>query len=119
MRSFATLSFIMTLLVSCEKEKFPEQKQLQGTWKEITENTFKHKLRFENETMYFFKSNSIDTLTFRLDDNKERMYLQLKNHNSEIESKHKIKLNKKRNELTVWNLFITIGNETETIFKKE
>jgi hypothetical protein len=69
--------------------------------------------------MYFIKSNSIDTFHFRLDDKEERMFLRLKNFNSEIETVHKLRINKKRDELTVWNLFATIWEETETIFKKE
>jgi len=113
------LLLFTTFLFACKKEEFPKPEQLQGTWTEVTENSFKHKLRFKNEIMYFIKSNSIDTLNFRLDDKEERMFLRLKNHNTEIETQHKIRINKKRDELTVWNLFITNTFETETTFKKE
>ncbi len=120
MKNKIAFLFILVLtMTSCKKDKFPELKQLQGKWTEVTDNSLKHDLRFENETMYFIRPNSIDTLVFRLDDKEEKMFLRLKNQNTETESQYKILINKKRDQITVWNLFITIGSETETSFKKE
>jgi len=115
--TFLILLFLTT--TSCEKDKFPALVKLQGTWIEVTDNAFKHELRFEKETMYFIKSSTIDTLIYRLDDKKEKMFLRLKNQNTEIETEHKIRINRKRDEIIVWNLFITNTFETETTFKKE
>ena len=120
MKNNLTLLILLVLaMTSCKKDEFPELKQLKGKWSEATDNSFKHELRFENETLYFIKPNLIDTLIYRLDDKEEKMFLRLKNQNTEIETQHKIQINKKRDEITVWNLFITIGTETETTFKKE
>jgi hypothetical protein len=120
MKNKLTFLFLLVLtMTSCQKDKFPELKHLQGKWKEVTDNSFKHELRFENDIMYFIRSNSIDTLVYRLDDKEEKMFLRLKNQNTETQTQHKILVNKKRDQITFWNLFITIGAETETSFKKE
>lgn len=117
--TFILFAFLLLFVTSCTKEKFPDAKQLQGTWTEINDNSFKHKLGFENETMYFINQNTIDTLIFRLDDKEEIMFLKLKNSNYETETQYRIKINRKRNEITVWNLFKTPNFETETTFKKD
>ncbi|HET6243811.1 MAG: hypothetical protein H0V01_02915 [Bacteroidetes bacterium] len=106
------------IFASCKKEKFPEIDDLTGNWIEQTSNSFKHKLIFEDETMYFFKPSSVDTLSYRLDKKQEVIYLRLKNNPAAGESNHKILINKKKKELTIWGLFIGV-NTSETIFKKE
>jgi hypothetical protein len=111
--------FLMIFLFACKKEKFPDPKQLQGTWTEINDKPFKHKFRFDNEIMFFIKQNTIDTLIFRLYDKEEKMFLKLQNSNYDTETQHRIKINRKRDEITVWNLFITTNFETETTFKKD
>jgi hypothetical protein len=107
------------LMTSCKKDEFPNPKQLQGTWTELNEQSFQHKLRFDNETLYFIKQNTVDTLIFRLDDKEEKMFLRLKSKHTEIETQHNVKINKQRDEITVWNLFITNTFETETTFRKD
>jgi hypothetical protein len=111
--------FTMFFLIACKKEKFPDPKQLQGTWTAINDKSFKHKLQFDNGIVYFTKQNTIDTLIFRLDDKEEKMFLRLQNSNYDTETQHRIKINRKRNEITVWNLFTTTNLETETIFEKD
>ena len=117
--TFILFAFLLLIVTSCKKEKFPDPKQLQGTWTEINDKLYKHQLRFENEIMYFIKQNTIDTLIFRLDDKEEKMFLKLQNSNYDTETQHRIKINRKRDEIKVWNLFITTNFETETTFKKD
>jgi hypothetical protein len=117
--TFILFAFLLLIVTSCKKEKFPDPKQLQGTWTEINEKPNKHQLRFENEIIYFIKQNTIDTLIFRLDDKEEKMFLKLQNPNYDTETQHRIKINRKRDEITVWNLFATTNFETETTFKKD
>ena len=112
------ISAILLVFTSCNKEKFPKPNDLSGNWTEQTDNSFKSKLIFENETMYFFKPASTDTLLYRLDDKQELIYLRLKNNSAAGESNHKIFINKRKKELTIKGLYIGI-NTTETIFKKE
>lgn len=120
MRNKLTLLILLVLtMTSCRKDQFPNPKQLLGTWTELTDNSFQHKLRFDSETLYFIKQNTVDTLIFRLDGKGEILFLSLKNQLSEIETQHKIRINRQRDEITVWNLFITNTFETETKFKKD
>jgi hypothetical protein len=119
MKNLSILFAFLLLMTSCKKDDFPNPKQLQGTWTELNDQSFQNKLRFDNETLYFIKQNTVDTLIFRLDDKEEKMFLRLKNQHSEIETQHKVKINKQRDEITVWNLFITNTFETETTFRKD
>jgi len=68
--------------------------------------------------LQFFKQTVIDTLSYRLDEKQELIFIKLKNNPSIGESSHKISINKKKKELTIWGLLI--GTSTsETVFKKE
>lgn len=113
------LTYLLALLMltSCKKEALPDKADLIGTWIEQTDDSFKHKLIFEEETVYFFKPTSTDTLSYWLDDNQEKIYF---SHPSVGESNHKILFNKEKDELTIWGLFpSTPENQSETVFKKE
>jgi hypothetical protein len=112
---FSTIVFI-----SCKKEKFPDIDDLTGSWVELTDQSFKHRLIFKEVTMYFIKPTLTDTFLYRLETKQELLYLQLKNNPSGGESNHKIQINKKKNELIIWNLFGGHpGFISETKFKKE
>jgi hypothetical protein len=108
----------VALFISCKKDKFPDIDDLTGSWIEQTSQSFKHRLIFETETVYFIKSTQTDTLSYRLDKKQELIYLKLKNNPSAGESSHKMLLNKKEKTLTIWGLFIGT-NTSETTFKKE
>jgi hypothetical protein len=114
-----TLLIIITL-ASCKKERFPDTDDLQGTWTEQTDNSAKHALIFDTQTLYFIKPNTVDTLSYRLDKNQDLIYLTLKNNPSAGESNHKMLLNKKSKTLTIWGLFPSIPEQvTETKFEKQ
>ena len=114
------LLLVMFLSVSCEKDEINSinSQQLQGTWTEQTDNSFKYKLKFQNDTMCFFQKDAIDTLFYRLDSN-YKMYLFYEKSINRIESQHSIQLNEKSNVLTVSNLFPTFDKETITVFEKD
>lgn len=107
------------LIVACEKETFPEKNMLIGEWVEKTNDSFKHRFIFKEQTCYFFKPTSKDTLSYRLDDENECLYLSLKNSSSAGESSHKIAINKKDNLLTIWGIMpSTPEGGSEVTFKK-
>lgn len=112
-------ALLMLMLISCKKEVFPNKSDLIGTWTEQTNNSFKHKLVFEEETLYFFKSSSTDTLFYSLDKDKKVLSISLVNSLLDISTKHKIIINKRENILTIWGLFISAPSESITEFKKE
>jgi len=115
MKKVIFLLLLIFSIISCKKEVFPSKSSLIGTWVEQVDNSFKHKLIFKEEKLYFFKSTSTDTLTYWLDENQEKLYL---SHHSGGESNHKISFNKNKEELTVFGLFPSI-NLSETVFKKK
>ena len=114
------LLLVMFLSVSCEKDEINpiNSQQLQGTWTQQTDNSFKYKLKFQSDTMYFFQKDAIDTLFYRLDSN-NKMYLFYEKSINRIESQHSLKIKKKANVLTVSNLFPTFDKETITVFDKD
>jgi hypothetical protein len=108
--------FSVIVFMSCKKEEFPDIDDLTGSWIEQTNQSFKHRLIFEKETLYFIKSTHTDTFSFHLDKKQEVIYLS----SQAGESNHKILLNKKEKVLTIWGLFPSIPEKvSETKFKKE
>jgi hypothetical protein len=94
--------------------------ELKGSWIELTDNSFKHKLIFEDENIYFVKPSVIDTFSFRLNKEHGTIHLSLKNHPSSGESNHEIVFNKKENTITLWGLFGGTPNYiSKTTFKRE
>jgi len=119
-KTIPALMLLTILITSCKKEVFPEMEDLTGTWIEQTDNSFKHKLIFDGEVLYFVKPTSTDTLLFQLDKEKELIYLSLINDSASGESSHEIILNNKENTLSIRGLFVSIPeNISETVFKKE
>ena len=103
----------------CKKDEFPSLKQLQGTWTELNKQSFQHQLHFDYERLYFVKQNTVDTFIFRLDNKEQRMFLRLKSQHIEIETQHQVIINKQRDEIAVWSLFISNTFETKTTFRKD
>jgi|JI9StandDraft_2_1071091.scaffolds.fasta_scaffold104310_2 hypothetical protein len=120
LRHTTLIVVVFLTLLSCEKGRFPNSDNLIGSWTEQTDNSFKHKLVFDKETMFFFQSNAIDTLAYRLDKKSGLLFLSLKGNPSAGESNHKILLNKRRKSLTIFGLFASIPEATnETKFTKD
>ena len=117
-RIILVLLIFSTTFVSCMKEKFPLTSDLAGSWIEQTNNSFKSKLVFKNENLYFYRLTFTDTLIYNLDQKEEFLNLRLKNYPSSGESSHKILINTQKKELTIWGLFPSI-NTSVTLFKKE
>ena len=94
---FLLTAFSAIIFISCKKEKFPDIDDLAGSWIEQTDQSFKHRLIFEKEIMYFIKPTYTDTFSYRLDKKQELIFLS----SSAGESNHKILLNKKKKTLTI------------------
>ena len=113
------ITMMLTLtLASCSKEKFPDKNDIIGSWVEITSNSNKTQLTFkDNGIAYLTKVNQpVDTFNYSLNDTKELLNFS----NDAGESNHNIELNKKTDEITIWNLFSSIPeNTSETTFEKK
>ncbi len=117
---FLVSALSIIIFMSCKKEKFPDIDDLTGSWVEQTDQSYKHRLVFEKETMYFIKPTITDTFSYQLDKRQGLIYVQLKNIPSGGEGSLKILINKKKKELTIWGLFFGLpGYISETKLKKE
>ena len=111
---------LLTILISCKKEKFPDIDDLNGAWTEQTDNSFKNKLNFNQTTLYFMNSDTTDSYLYTLDKKKGRLHLRIKSNSSTGESSHKIQINRKGDVLTIWGLFSSIPEQTTiTKFAKD
>ena len=122
MKNILYIIGVLCVLVSCKKQDVLDISinNLQGTWTEQSTNAFKHQLIFNQEVLYFVQRNTIDTLSYQLDQKQNLIYLTLKNKPSAGESNHKILLNTSQKTLTIWGLFASIPeNMAGTGFKKE
>ena len=115
------------LMISCKKEKFPDNEDLIGEWVEITNFPYKQGLIFDDEdTLFYAKPGGgliplkVDTFLYRLDNVQERLFLTSTYYYGASESSFKIQLDKKANELTVWGLLVSIPESpSETKFEKQ
>lgn len=105
--------------ISCKKEKFPDLDDIRGVWVEKTDSRSKMEMWFfDDQTLFWIHSNqSLDTLYYELDKKEKLLWL---GWDSPL-TNHSILWDKKKDELTIWNLFSSIpeGPQSETIFKKK
>jgi hypothetical protein len=120
------LIFLLPILfMFCEKESFPNYEDLIGEWDEITSYLDRQVLIFDDQdTLYygnqFSRGIHTDTLLFRLDKKHEMLYLRPAAYPDSTESAHKIILDSKNNELTIWGLPISIPESSSvTKFRKQ
>ena len=128
-RIFLLTAAALLFFVSCEK-KFPNKKELIGTWTEKTDNVIKTKLIFNDNTVYVFKPTtpiSIDTsFSYSLGRWRGRRYLNI-HFESGIQgesgySGYDISFDKKNNELTIFSggfLYFIEQKDDNIVFKKE
>ena len=69
--------------------------------------------------MYFDRSTSIDTFSYRLDKKQKSIFLREKNKPSNKEQGFTIILQNKKKQITITGLFITVGSSSVTMFTKE
>lgn len=108
---------ILTGLSSCNKEKFPKDKNLIGHWIEKTENSAKLELIFnEDHTLYFIKPDGTTNLfNYSLDKSSETLILTTDSGMSG----YPIYWNKKNDEITIKNLVPGVPeNPSLTTFEK-
>ena len=87
---------------SCDKEKFPKEKNLIGHWVEKTPDSAKKEMTFyKGNTVYYINPwNTTSTYRYELDKSSKNLRLIY-----DIESTfHNIKWNKKKDELTILGL---------------
>lgn len=108
----------LSLVWSCQK--CPTPSQLTGTWIEENDVTAKSKLIFfEGDSLYFFHSTSIDTLTYTLDTKHNTIFLTFKRHLDLGISSCSITYHKRKKILTMVGLLpANNGNATTTNYKQ-
>lgn len=115
-------------IVACDKDDETECQSedtsmlTQGEWIEQTSNSFKHRLLFEEEIVYFFKEQRTDTFVYNIvnqavGDQDRIITFKFNQSISESVSIHPFCINTKEKELIIWSLFASLpNNPSKTIF---
>lgn len=118
MTKIIVLLLVVLLVWSCQKS--PSPSQLLGTWNEISDDADKSKLIFwEGDSLYFFHSSRIDTLSYVLDSKHKTLYLTLIHHPTVPVTKCTITYHKRKKILTIVGLLPPKGGrQTITNYKQ-
>ena len=103
MNRIIVLVLVVSFGWSCQKS--PSPNQLLGTWTELNDNADKSKLIFwEGDSLYFFYSARIDTLSYVLDSKHNTLFLTLIHHPTIPVTKCTITYHKRKKILTIVGL---------------
>ena len=116
-------ALLVVLSFGCNKDKFPDEFRIQGSWIEKTGNDFKVEIEFRTSNRAYLKKyagQSTDTLLYRLDKADELLLFLPKDFPNGPNSMHKLTYNQKKEELGIANLFSSVpGISTTTIFQRK
>jgi hypothetical protein len=120
-RILLVILFIPTLFISCNKETFPDNEDLKGSWLEISTLMDQEGLYFDGTDTLFYSRRPYryienETFIYRLANNHKKLYLKSVTYPGTDEIAHKIQLNSDNNELTIWGLH---GSASESTFRKQ
>lgn len=119
--AFRILFLLVTaLLAGCDKEKFPDEFNLQGPWIEKNEAAFRVEIEFRSSNRAFLKrapETGTDTLLYRLDKADELLLFKPEDFPDGNRTTHKMTYNRKSEELTINGLLPSVGGTpSSTIF---
>jgi hypothetical protein len=115
---YVTIIGIIIIFISCKKDRFSNF--LIGTWVEQTDESFKEKLIFTKDTLFYFQDLiSVDTFIYKLKNERKNTYLRREPVSPlySIGYVDKISINRKKNEITIW-FFKDLFEMRETKFVK-
>ncbi len=108
------------LFSGCDKEKFPDEFNLQGPWIEKNEAAFRVEIEFRSSNRAFLKRSpetGTDTLLYRLDKADELLLFKPEEFPDGNRTTHKMTYNRKAEELTINGLLPSVGGTpSKTIF---
>jgi hypothetical protein len=118
-RYIYVIGILLLVIVSCKKEKFPDEFSVYGKWKEFTTDTIRTEIEFK-------KWNYL-VIQLREDTTREYRYLLNKPNELEIfdESEypsgrrdiHRVTYNNKEEQMTIYGLYpVTSGDQSATVF---
>mgnify|MGYP001766157187 CR=1 FL=1 len=119
---FFCLLVVIPVIVSCNKDEFPDEFVLTGRWIEVTDSSFKAEIEFlTGNRVYLNRWSDLpkDTLNYRLEKKDElQLFLPDEYPNGNF-STHQLKYSRKTERLTIFNLYPT--NQlpaSETVFER-
>jgi hypothetical protein len=121
-RTLLLVFILPILLLSCNKEKLPDNEDLKGYWLEASTLMDQEGLYFDGQDSLFYTHRppsryiEMETFIYRLSPDHKNLYLNSVTYPGGGETTHKVELNSKKDELTVWDL--QIAGEKST-FKKQ
>jgi hypothetical protein len=108
---------VTSILISCAH--FPDDKEIVGSWEEITQDTIKIRLNFlSNGILYFtYYPGGIDTFDYKLDPEKKRLFVKHLDYPVFTDQGMPVQLNDQT--ISIWGLS-NIPEDTGPIhFKKD
>lgn len=117
---FAVLLFV---LISCNKDEFPDEFSIIGPWLEQTVNINKIEIEFKSSNrvyLNFSDGQPIDTLRYKLEKKDELQLFLPEDYPDGIHSNHKISYSSRTEELIIYSLLPSIPeSSSRTIFKRK
>jgi len=124
---YRLIAFIFTfpfLLISCDKEYKSDNEAIEGNWIEKTELLDYEELSFDGKDTLSFTTRfpcryvGCEKYLYRLNDKRTKLYLWLADDPDHNKSTHKIHIDTKNNELTIWGLHAAAPDIAQK-FKKQ
>lgn len=70
------IKIVLLICISCDQEKFPKDKNIQGHWKQKFWDERNVELQFNpDQIVYFSKFNTVDTFYYTLNKSSERLMM--------------------------------------------
>lgn len=118
---FRTGLFLLLLLgAGCSKEKFPDEFVILGTWIEKADVQQRMEIDFRSSNRAFLnKGGNIDTLMYRIDKKDELLLFRPQDFPDGQRTIHKLTYNRRKEELSIYNLIITHGEPSVSVFVRK
>lgn len=120
---FSICVLLLFLLISCNKDEFPDEFSIIGPWIEQTADSSKVEIEFKSSNrayLNFHDGQPIDTLRYKLEKKDELQLFLPDNYPDGIHSYHKISYSSRTEELIIYSLIPSIPESpSRTVFKRK
>ncbi len=115
-------TLLLFVLISCNKDEFPDEFSIIGPWLEQTADVNKIEIEFKSSNrayLNFHDGQPIDTLRYKLEKKDELQLFLPDDYPDGIHSNHKISYSSRTEELIIYSLLPSIPeSSSRTVFKR-
>ena len=115
-------TLLLFVLISCNKDEFPDEFSIIGPWLEQTADVNKIEIEFKSSNRAYLNFNDgqpIDTLRYKLEKKDELQLFLPDDYPDGIHSNHKISYSSRTEELIIYSLLPSIPeSSSRTVFKR-